>query len=268
MDDCATVTCKDHCIGRGHGGTLQQLLLGQVRQGLIAGGANAGKGNAAPRPVHGCMDMAKMDIRDAVAIGAQKLCQRCAVFGDKSDLVFGRQSKRHGIVMHEQARAGAVFQLTFKPIAPRGAEVASVGARSGCVEVDQTRAVHCFCVVDETGWVFGMVRKSAKKRGAVIVVANQQAHRARHIGQRIDKGRIGRRLAPMGQIAGDDNPRGVAVLRAHIVKRLGKTSVGVQPPMRSPGDCQVNVGNVHKFHGPEPFLERSRPPPKGRPELV
>ena len=83
MDDCARVIRKDHCIGWGHGGTVQQLLLGQVRQGLIAGGANGGKGNAAPRPVHGCVDMAEMDIRDAVAIGAQELCQWRAVFGDK-----------------------------------------------------------------------------------------------------------------------------------------------------------------------------------------
>ena len=85
------------------------------------------------------------------------------------------------------------------------------------------------------------------------MVSNQQAHGARHIGQRIDKFRIGRRFAPMGQIACDDNPRGIAVLGAHIVQRLGETSVRVQPAHAFAGDCQVNVGNVHKFHGPEPF---------------
>ena len=103
----------------------------------------------------------------------------------------------------------------------------SMGARVCRVEVNKSRAVHCFGVIDKTRWVFGMVRKSAKKRGAVIVIANQQAHGTRHIGQRIDKGRIGRRFAPVGQITCDYNPHGVAVMRAHMVERLGETSVGV-----------------------------------------
>ena len=141
--------------------------------------------------------------------------------------------------------------------------MACVGAWLGCVEVDQARAVYCFCVIYETRRIFWMVRKGRKKCCSVIVVADQQAHRAWQIGQGVNKGRIGRRLAPMGQVAGDDNPRGVAMLGAHIIERLGKTPMGVQSAHAFAGDRQVNVRDVDKFHSLDLSWIRIRPPQAG-----
>ena len=108
MDGGARFLCEDHPIRRGHRRTVQQFLLIQIGQGLISGRADGSKRNPAPGPVHRRMDVAKMDVVDAVAVLCQKLGQWSAVFWHEGDLVFGRQAKGHGIVMHEQSRTGAV----------------------------------------------------------------------------------------------------------------------------------------------------------------
>ena len=150
--------------------------------------------------------------------------------------------------MHEeQHRLVALRQPLGQPLCTLFAQHAV--AHAGFVGVEEDAAVTAdgHLVLHEAVGVHRHLREVRAKALAAVVVAQDGKHRHGQAAELLRELAVGVRVAGVGQVAGDNTQRGIAMLCDHAVDAAGQAAVRVEPVECLPLRHQVRVGDVDEL---------------------
>ena len=152
------------------------------------------------------------------------------------------------MVVHEKPeRAGEAFELPRQPVEARGTEPSGVGAGLGGVEKHGVAHGKRHHALDETALARDL-GEDAGQGVAVVVVADHQLHRDRHIGQAVAQALVIALFSQIGKIAGDHQRLGVGVVGQGMIQRAVEIRPGIAALDQAAGAGEVDIGEVEKFH--------------------
>ena len=152
-------------------------------------------------------------------------------------------------VMHEQEhRAGTLVELLFEPRKALGTIATRVGAGRFGIE-KQATALRCLAArLHKSVLIPRNLWETTGKGRRIIMVADHQHQWHRQAADLGFKGGIGIRVAPMGQIAGDDGEIRIPMFGVDTVHGQREAAGWVCAIKRAVAADDMGVGKMDKLH--------------------
>lgn len=215
-------------------------------------GAQGRERDAAPTAADRAVHVTEEQVRRAARRGVERPDQTGRI--GQTDAVQAGDADVEGRMVQEQIdRPVAGFgQSVAEPGRAPRAEAAGAAAGLVRIEQDQVAARAAEYRLDEAVPVARRFGESRAEGGPVVVVADQQAVRHAQDAQRRAQRRIGRRGAAVGQVAGEDAERRVAVLGVDVGEAGVQPGARVEPEQSRPRRHEMQVGHLGDLHRATP----------------
>jgi hypothetical protein len=247
---------------------------------LVDHGAQRRERDAGPAPVGGAVDVAEEHVAD-VAVAGDDLPEFGGV-GEPDPVEIG-DPERHRSVVEEQEGA-AVFrgrENAVEPFQPLRAEKAAGLSLDHAVEEDEAVGADIEGGLEKSAGKRGYLRENGAQRDPVVVIPGNRVPRHGKAGERPGERPVGLGLAPVGEIAGDGDERGIGMLLVHVVDRRREPLRGIEPVEPPPRRNEMRIGDVdeleagHRVFPPveggegrvQRRAERGKPPRAAAPDL-
>jgi hypothetical protein len=160
---------------------------------------------------------------------------------------------RHRIVVHEQQEWSGMFgQPRLQPLLTYVAEMAGMGFGFDRVE-KQAAAGRSVVHAVRKAARSGIVREDAQKVCAPVVIADAQPHRHRKRGETRLEPFVVVAVAPIGEIAGDDQKLRIVVAFEDVDQRPLEIEPGIAPADGLAGRSEMDIAHMDELHGLAPM---------------